>query len=600
MRASEEDIDPEDEYLIYPGQFHDADDGPDGERRTYHSFDSTSLPTPTTRRGGASISSPCRVVLATNDLNSEIRIATTIKHYGHFVQAVRSGAALMDIVKREVFDVAIVDVSLTDYDRISMAELVNPTVEGIEVSDQPAISVVGLAGEVSEAVRARCVAEGINELLSKPPSDLMIDTVIRSIPCQPEPISTAPPKPAGLQHHQQRPTLLKMNTAGNVVALPRQTASTPNHRPPPLPKVGASLLKKAVTVIRETSTASPRPIDDDIDDPVSSPLVPMVEQPATTLEEKLRAENSWLHQRVSQLSSSLSMTRRTLDAVIPPQYQKHIAPDRQLVLGKVACRPLTIMFSDIRNFSRQSENMSVDALMDFVNGWLSFALPPVSVHGGFVDKFIGDSILCIFAHDDVSNSAVEAVRAAIEIMNALDYMNGLHGLIGCDTGVGINTGKCMMGVLGIETRMEPTVIGDSVNLASRTESLTKKYGARILITEHTKVQLGAREAEWVIRAVDHVYVVGKSFPVRIYEVIDGDALEARKKKIGFMENGWWPMAVTQFEAGHFAQALQNFQKCLHVYPLDIPSRIYIQRCHENMQPDFDISTWQPIYPLDSK
>jgi class 3 adenylate cyclase/DNA-binding NarL/FixJ family response regulator len=578
------------------------------------------------RRGGIPISSPARVVLATNDVNSEVQISTTIDHYGHFCTVVRSGAALMERIRKEDFDIAILDLSLPDYDRIIVKDLKNPKlvpredgliepVVKLTPTQQPNVYVVGLASDVSEAVRSRCIQEGIVEVMSKPPSDLMIDTVIRSVPCEPRPpaAKVASQRSKSLQSHQKKPTLLKMNTSGNFLTMSKSPVlpSAPSSKPLPLSKSSASqttLIKKS-SLSKPTSSTSPRSTRVEVEEEAaesgtgssSLPAADLSMQPdLVSVEDRLRLENAKLHEKVANLKQQLQQTQRTLDAVIPPEYQQHIARNRHLVLGKVACRPLTIMFSDIRNFSRQAESMSVDALMEFVNSWLSFALPPVSDHGGFVDKFIGDSIMCIFAHDDIGSSAIESVRAAVEMMRSLDYMKGLQGLFSCDTGVGINTGKCMMGVLGIETRMEPTVLGDAVNLASRTESLTKKYGARVLITEHTKAHLGAKESEWVIRLVDHVYVVGKSFPVRLYEVVDGEPPEVRQKKTGFIEKGWWTTAIAQFEAGHFAQAVIFFQKCLHVYPLDIPSRIYVQRCFENMQPDFDINTWQAIYPLESK
>jgi adenylate cyclase len=90
--------------------------------------------------------------------------------------------------------------------------------------------------------------------------------------------------------------------------------------------------------------------------------------------------------------------------------------------------------------------------------------------------------MCVFAHDAPSQGAEDSVRCAIGMLAALDYMNTLPGFESyqCDTGIGINSGRCIMCVVGTEARMEPTVLGDDVNLASRTESLCKKYKVRDL------------------------------------------------------------------------------------------------------------------------
>jgi adenylate cyclase len=252
---------------------------------------------------------------------------------------------------------------------------------------------------------------------------------------------------------------------------------------------------------------------------------------------------------------------------------------------------ITVLFTDIRDFTKKVESMEVSSVVDFLNMYYCFALPVIpqcgahspfctfcphirliSNHhlfgiqtiGGFVDKFIGDSIMCVFAHDNSKKGAEDSVRCAIKMLQALDYMNQLHGFDSykCETGIGINSGRCIMCVVGTESRMEPTVLGDDVNLASRTESLCKKYKARILITEATKAEIcgGGGEDLFFMRQVDFCRPLGKVKPVKIFEVIDGDAEPTKTKKTSLLND--WARGLQQFEEKDLVGAIESFEVCL--------------------------------------
>jgi len=208
-------------------------------------------------------------------------------------------------------------------------------------------------------------------------------------------------------------------------------------------------------------------------------------------------------------------------------FQKLISPlgMQKLVVGAHVVKPVSVLFTDIRDFSSFAEKVDSQSMIDFFNDYLSFAMPPIINNNGFVDKFIGDSIMCIFT--EVSHRS-DAVKCAIQIMENLDFRSSLPGFTSCETGIGINSGSCTIGLVGTEMRMEPTVLGDTVNLASRTESLCKKYGAKILITGETYSQLKSTdEAIWTFRLIDHVCVMGKQTPTFIYEVINGERHKTR-------------------------------------------------------------------------
>lgn len=282
-----------------------------------------------------------------------------------------------------------------------------------------------------------------------------------------------------------------------------------------------------------------------------------------------------LGRRIEQLENLISR-------FVPREFQDLIAPDgmENASLGDAICRTITIFFSDIRNFTSMTEKMHVSQVIEFLNTYLAFAIPAITEKGGFIDKFIGDAIMGLFPHTDTKEQAISSVSAAIGVMKALDFMRE-SGFDAVETGIGINTGKTIIGIVGTETRMEPTALGDAVNLASRTEALCKKYGTRILITNFTRKAMGeAADEIFTIRLVDTVTVRGKSQSCKIYEVIDGDREEIRifKKRILASYNE----GVAHFYEHRFKEASECFEECVKIYPSDRPSQLFIERCNAHL------------------
>lgn len=194
-----------------------------------------------------------------------------------------------------------------------------------------------------------------------------------------------------------------------------------------------------------------------------------------------------------------------------------------LLSGKVALGgdtlKVTILFSDIRSFTTISESMDAHALVGLLNEYFTEMVAIVMKHGGVVDKYIGDAIMAVFGApiprpDDAKN----AVKAAIEMRAALIRLNERIVARGGEplrTGIGIHTGEVVAGNIGSEQRMEYTVIGDPVNVASRLESNTKALGVDVLISEATY-----EEAKALIQAqpVEALTVKGRAEPVMTYSV----------------------------------------------------------------------------------
>jgi adenylate cyclase len=195
-----------------------------------------------------------------------------------------------------------------------------------------------------------------------------------------------------------------------------------------------------------------------------------------------------------------------------------------LMSGKVSLGgetlTVTILFTDIRSFTSISEKMDAQALVALLNEYFTEMVGIVISEDGVVDKYIGDAIMCVFgAPVPKPDDAVRAVRAAVRMRGALVHLNerlATRGLGPLKTGIGIHTGEVVAGNIGSEARMEYTVIGDAVNVASRLESNTKDLGVNVLISDDTWALV---RDEIDARPVKELTVKGRARPVQTYEVL---------------------------------------------------------------------------------
>lgn len=227
--------------------------------------------------------------------------------------------------------------------------------------------------------------------------------------------------------------------------------------------------------------------------------------------------------------NDLRETNLSIERFVPQAFLAKIGKPNivSVSLGDNKREDMTIMFSDIRNFTALSETMTPDENFAFINSYLEHMGPVIRDHGGFIDKYIGDAIMALF------ESADDGVRAGLAMIDALDRFNAARterGLESVNIGTGLNTGSLMMGTIGELHRMDGTVISDAVNLASRVESLTKVYRVRMLISQYTYDQL-VDPAAYAIRPLDVVVVRGKTRPVVLFEVFDRDPPDARAAKL---------------------------------------------------------------------
>ena len=242
-------------------------------------------------------------------------------------------------------------------------------------------------------------------------------------------------------------------------------------------------------------------------------------------------------------------------------------------LGDNAQKEMTVLFSDIRNFTTISEKLSPEENFAFINSYLEIMGPIVREHNGFIDKYIGDAIMALFTHAD------DAVKTAIAMLQQLpncgggDYLNEDALRIG----IGLNTGHLMLGTIGETDRMEGTVISDAVNVASRIEGLSKEYGAHLLISQSTMNRLRHPE-EFKYRCIGHIQVKGKTEKITIYEIFDCDPVDLAAAKLE--TRAQFEQAVNLYEAGKREESSALFKQCLDRAPDDTAASIFLFRCNK--------------------
>jgi class 3 adenylate cyclase len=270
----------------------------------------------------------------------------------------------------------------------------------------------------------------------------------------------------------------------------------------------------------------------------------------------------------------LKETNRSIERFVPHAFLSIVGKPSivEVELGDNKRRTMTILFSDIRNFTTLSESMTPDENFAFINTYLERLGPVIRDHNGFIDKYIGDAIMALF------ESADEAVRAALGMQVALDAFNAerrLTNLPPIAIGIGINTGSLMMGTIGEKHRMDGTVISDAVNLASRVETLTKDYQVGLLISQYTHDHLVDPQA-YDIRPIDVVVVKGKTRPVTIYEVFEHDPPGQHAAKAAtrdLLEAG-----VDALARQDTAEARHCFEQCLERAPGDRAVVNLLKKC----------------------
>jgi predicted ATPase/class 3 adenylate cyclase len=299
-------------------------------------------------------------------------------------------------------------------------------------------------------------------------------------------------------------------------------------------------------------------------------------------------ENARLY---DELRRSLAEQVRLTDAhgrFVPVEFLESIGR-RSIVdvqLGDSAQKEMSILYSDIRDFTTLVEGMPPDQNIAFINEFLQFMEPAILHHDGFVDSYIGDAILALFV-----GAPERALRAAIDMLRALPLVNAQRAArraVPLRIGIGVNTGTLTLGTIGGHERIKCGVIGDPVNLAARVEGLTKHYGVPLLATGQSIRGLVA-PGGFRLRTVDRVRVKGRAEVVDLYEVYDADPDPTVKDAAA----GLWGEAWGAYLEGRLESARGAFLAYRAAVPGDHPAALLAERC-ERRAATFDPATWTGV------
>ena len=236
-----------------------------------------------------------------------------------------------------------------------------------------------------------------------------------------------------------------------------------------------------------------------------------------------------------------------------------------------------VLFADVRGFTTLSERLGPARTFALINDFLADMEPLIAKHGGVIAAYLGDGFMAVF-----EGSAGNAVAAAVAMQRELERFNERQRARGgpeLAIGVGINTGRTMLGTLGSDERIDCTLISDAVNLAARIEGMTKQFGARVLVTGAAQATLTADElAQWTLREVGRVLAKGKREPTLVIEVLQAqpEAVQAQRKA----HLAAFAAAMDAYVRGAFAEAKAGFEAVLQGDPDDLAAAAYAESAAE--------------------
>jgi signal transduction histidine kinase/class 3 adenylate cyclase/ActR/RegA family two-component response regulator len=281
---------------------------------------------------------------------------------------------------------------------------------------------------------------------------------------------------------------------------------------------------------------------------------------------------------------------------IPNEFIKSLGKDRitDVLLGDHVHTDVTVMFSDIRDYTTLSEQMTPKDNFDFINAYNGRIGPIVQENHGFINQFLGDAIMALFPENPE-----DGLKATIDIQKKLRKYNELRKVKGrkvIRTGMGLHTGPLIMGITGDDKRMDAAIISDTVNTASRIESLSKHYHANILLSEACIKDLKYPE-DFHFRFLGKVRVKGKNNVLKIFECFDGDHpdLAAKKDETVILFNE----GLELYYEKKFSRSAEIFRDVISKNPEDVMAKIFFQKIEDLIEGDVP-DNWDGIEVMASK
>ncbi|WP_291322611.1 adenylate/guanylate cyclase domain-containing protein [Desulfonatronospira sp.] len=287
-------------------------------------------------------------------------------------------------------------------------------------------------------------------------------------------------------------------------------------------------------------------------------------------------------------------TRKALSRYLAPRVVEHIIRNPQMItLGGEEVQA-TVLMSDLAGFTALSEDLPPAKLIELLSDFFTPATEIIIREEGTLDKYLGDSVMAFWgAPLHIKDHAQRAARSALAIDRVMENMKREKEIQGLpffsNVKTGLHSGRVVVGNVGSYLRYDYTCLGDTVNLASRLESLNRHYGTRILMSEATRNLLGDG---FLVRNVDTVMVLGRSQKLTVYELLD-HTLHTHAQWMEIFEQ-----ALGTYQRGAFAEAAEGFQKVLDIKPEDGPAGTLLARCRRyvNNPP----SDWQGVFVMDKK
>lgn len=268
--------------------------------------------------------------------------------------------------------------------------------------------------------------------------------------------------------------------------------------------------------------------------------------------------------------------KSTMSRYMDPGLADQILEGGEEVLGGKSTMA-TVLFSDIRGFTTLTEELGPQGTVSLLNEYFTIMVDCIQKEGGMLDKFIGDAIMAAFGvpipHEDDEDRAVRAAIGMIRALHVWNRQRAIEGKKPVGMGIGLNTDTIVSGNIGSPKRMDYTLIGDGVNLASRLESLCKQYHASILISENTVRRL---KGTYRIREVDRVQVKGKTQSVEVYEVLDYYTEETYPNLMEVVNHFRDGLAL--YRRREWDRAIARFDEALRLNPNEKLCGMYVERC----------------------
>jgi len=309
--------------------------------------------------------------------------------------------------------------------------------------------------------------------------------------------------------------------------------------------------------------------------------------------EKKRLGSMLLIEDISSEKRMKSTMSRYMD---PGIADRLVASGAELLGGQSVLA--TVLFSDIRGFTTITEQLGPQATVAMLNEYFTLMVDCIQREEGMLDKFIGDAIMAAFGipvgHEDDADRAVRAAIAMLRELKTWNVQRASEGKTPIDMGVGLNTDMVVSGNIGSKKRMDYTIIGDGVNLASRLESACKQYGSHILVSELTYAKL---RGTYRTREVDLVVVKGKTQPIAIYEILDYHTAETYPHMIDAL--GYFRDGLAKYRQRKWNDAVKQFSEVVAVNPADKTAKLYVERCaYLAEHPPGD--AWNGVWMMESK